>query len=413
MALQYSPSKTVIVLFVIGAWATISSAAECESIKTFKQILKCVDTNHPQIQRAKSAQLKSEKLVDQAGQTPNLELSGKAMRNSEFSEQNSGELGVTYTWEMGGKRNARVEKARSEAAAVQIENSNSIQEAKLQIAENLYQLKYLKNEEALINDGVSTFEKILKSYRGRLRLSPEQEVSLNVFSLALEDYKIRKSTNKVDQNFLLRSLEIAVGGKIESSEALFPPDQMNWPDKNESQDVQSPQVRILEASLSVAKSEIKLAESEAWPDFKIGPNYEWTKQAESTEKSFGLVFSLPLPLWNRNQGGIAASLAESARIETDLSFRKKETLSERNAFLVQYQEGVKSLKNTFSRDELSKRRKSLESQFTRGLIPSSLVIEANRQLLDFFKVRNELEIKTLQSLWRLEVFDGETPEILK
>lgn len=413
MALQYSLSKTVIVFFAIGMWTTISSAAECESIKTFKQILKCVDANHPTIQRAKSAQLKSEKLIDQAGQTPNIELSGKAMRNSEFPEQNSGELGVTYTWEMGGKRNARQEKARSEAAAIQIEISNSIQETKLQIAENLYQLKYLKNEEALIDGGISTFEKILKSYHGRLRLSPEQEVSLSVFSLALEEYKIRKSANKVDQNFLLRSLAVAVGGNIELSDALFPPDRMNWPDKTESKEVQSPQIQLLEASLGVAKSEVKLAESEAWPDFKIGPNYEWTKQAESTEKSFGLVFSLPLPLWNRNQGGIAASLAESTKIETDLSFRKKETLSERNAFLVQYQEGVKSLKNTFSRDELLKRRKTLNSQFTRGLIPSSLVIESNRQLLDFFKVRNELEIKTLQSLWRLEVFDGEIPEILK
>lgn len=237
---------------------------------------------------------------------------------------------------------------------------------------------------------------------------------MGVFSLALEDYKINRSQLSSEMAALVKTLELQTGAKIEVSDALFPPIQSTWPDMGTGTSghgqYRPSNIRLTEMSLNIADAEKGLAKSEAWPDLKLGPDYEWGQGPLSNEKSLGFTLTLPLPIWNRNQGGIAVAEAEATKARLSLSLAEKELEIEKASWLIKYETGVRAIKEGISSEEMRKRHQKLKKQFTSGLVPSSLVIEANRQILEFTKSKNEQELSTLEALWNLKRLMGKLEE---
>lgn len=63
---------------------------------------------------------------------------------------------------------------------------------------------------------------------------------------------------------------------------------------------------------------LKLAENEAWPSVTVGPQFSQEKAGDK-EMVAGIGVSLPLPLWNRNQGGVQTANARLLQAETSLN----------------------------------------------------------------------------------------------
>lgn len=68
---------------------------------------------------------------------------------------------------------------------------------------------------------------------------------------------------------------------------------------------------------------IRLSENEAWPSITVGPQFSQAK-ATDTERIAGVGVSLPLPLWNRNTGNIAAARARELQGQTSLRLAQRE-----------------------------------------------------------------------------------------
>jgi outer membrane protein, heavy metal efflux system len=404
--------------FLLSLSLSFSSSAfatDCKKVVAYKQALECSQENHPDILRAHAAKIRAERLVDQAGQRPNLELSGKALRNTADGDQNSGEAGLVHTFELGGKRSARIEKAQVEGEIGKLDFEAAKSEVLLQTLIDLQKLKNLKNEAALVDEGVSIYSRIIKTFKSRLKLTPEQDVSLNVYSLALEDAKIKASLLGGEIGALIKFIELRTGSKIEFSEELLPPKRSTWTDMSAvvNAEARSTKVRLTEFSLKLANSEKELAKSGAWPDLKLGPDFEWSQSSAGREQSLGLTLTLPLPIWNRNQGGISVAEAEAERARLSLDLTKKELEVEKASWLVKYEQGVRAIKDGIGSEEMRKRHLRFREQFTRGLVPSALVIEANRQILEFTKSKNEQELSTLEALWNLKRLEGKLNEVLE
>lgn len=414
------PLRTVAYALALIAVAQLggmakANAASCSVVKTYKEAILCVLANHPAILRADAERLRTELLETKASQRPNLEFTGKALKNLTDSAQNNGEIGLSHTFELGGKRLARIEKAKLEGQLGKVDLEAARSEALLRILLDLQRIKYFRAEAELVEEGISTFEKILKTFRTRLKLSAEQDVSSSVFTLALEDYKIKRSQISSETSALLKIIELQTGAQVEVSDALFPLRPSSWPViRTESlSDYRPSNLRLIETSLNIAEAEKNVAKSEAWPDVKLGPDYEWNQGPTGSEKSIGLIITLPLPIWNRNQGGIAVADAEATKARLSLNLAEKELEIERATWLVKYENGVKAIKEGISTEEMRKRHQKLKSQFTSGLIPSSLVIEANRQIIEFTKSKNEQELSTLEALWNLRRLEGKLEEEVK
>jgi len=71
-----------------------------------------------------------------------------------------------------------------------------------------------------------------------------------------------------------------------------------------------PQLAVLRAEYVEAEKELRLEVARAMPDFEMGVGYE----NEDGAVKLGLPFSIELPLWDRNQPGIAAACARRSEI---------------------------------------------------------------------------------------------------
>lgn len=72
-----------------------------------------------------------------------------------------------------------------------------------------------------------------------------------------------------------------------------------------------PRIQLAEATLQVAQSSLRHQQAQRIPDLKAGLAYR--RDASEEENALVLGFSLPLPLFNRNQGGIAEAKASIDR----------------------------------------------------------------------------------------------------
>lgn len=65
---------------------------------------------------------------------------------------------------------------------------------------------------------------------------------------------------------------------------------------------------------------VELALNERWPAVRIGP-FAHNERADTNEYQFGVGLSLPLPIWSKNAGKIAAERARVAKMEAELTAR--------------------------------------------------------------------------------------------
>src|SRR4029077_11659756 len=82
-----------------------------------------------------------------------------------------------------------------------------------------------------------------------------------------------------------------------------------------------PDIRAAKKGLALANAQIEAAQREAYPDISIGASYthsEFTVSGDNPN-SAGLSLSLPLPLFDRNQAGIARSRLDRKRSDNDVA----------------------------------------------------------------------------------------------
>ena len=187
----------------------------------------------------------------------------------------------------------------------------------------------------------------------------------------------------------------------------MPPKKQDWPIYSRKEPVfKGSEIKLSEAELKNASAELELAQSESWPDLKIGPTIQSQTEGPFTYWTYGFNLTLPLPLFQINGGGRAVARASLMRAEQSLELKKRELSLEQKILLTQYQKSIKALKESVSFAEIERKHKIVERQFARGVISSSLVIEAHRQMVDFTKSQNEQEITALESLLRLRALEG-------
>lgn len=108
-------------LIASGAHTAFASQA-CDSLNTPKDVLECALDSHPDLVRGKGSLKQADSLEDQAAQRPNPELSARSLFGKNEGESVTGhEVNLAHTFELGGKRSARIEKANAEKAQISSE----------------------------------------------------------------------------------------------------------------------------------------------------------------------------------------------------------------------------------------------------------------------------------------------------
>jgi cobalt-zinc-cadmium efflux system outer membrane protein len=151
--------------------------------------------------------------------------------------------------------------------------------------------------------------------------------------------------------------------------------------------------------LNVAKQGLKvdLTRSERWGNITFGP-YMGGQTAGNTQLEAGIVFSIPLPLWNKNKGNIEAEKARTQQaeallgatlrdLERDLAVARAAYLAELDAL---------SRWRPESENQFAEAAKQADEHFRLGAVPAATYVEMQRGYLDAI----DSLIESRRNAWR-------------
>lgn len=249
--------------------------------------------------------------------------------------------------------------------------------------------------------------------KGAAPLSPEQRVSLLVFKMALADHQLKFTKLKADEGRIYRLLMASTGLSKSVLSSNLPPRKQEWMLLDGDLSIEnSPHVNKALAELKLAQSQKERADTEAWPDIKIGPTVRAVKDPNESTTFVGVGLSLPFPLFSQNRGNRAFGAQKAIQSEMELHQTKKRIGALRTELVNRYNQTVESLKNSISFSVVNQKHEEIEQQFFKGLISSALVIEAHRQMLEFEVQRNESELEAIESLGQILIIDNKFEQVI-
>jgi cobalt-zinc-cadmium efflux system outer membrane protein len=154
--------------------------------------------------------------------------------------------------------------------------------------------------------------------------------------------------------------------------------------------VRRPDRQLATLGIDRAGAEIKLAKAEKWEDWTVGFDYsrgmsKFAAPIGTKEDNFlGVSVSIPLPLWNRNQGRISEAQATQQRAEAELKALDLRIAAEtqtaenqvRRLFGILRQYREESIKLAEENITL------LQKGYVEGLVTITAVIQAQQQFTD-------------------------------
>jgi cobalt-zinc-cadmium efflux system outer membrane protein len=146
------------------------------------------------------------------------------------------------------------------------------------------------------------------------------------FAVANAQLALRKAKIRLLELIGERDFERAVRLEI-SNRLQAPPVDLNLMQLKETALVNRPEIKVAEAELALAQSSIKLERSRAKGE--VTPYGGYKRVGVDNTLLAGV--TVPLPIGNRNQSGIARAEAEQKVAETSLSFVRNRTLAEVDA----------------------------------------------------------------------------------
>ncbi|MAF77561.1 MAG: hypothetical protein CME60_05310 [Halobacteriovoraceae bacterium] len=384
------------------------SHEECELPNQVNDIISCALQFHPLVKREELKSKVSSKLFDQASQVPNPTFNTRYIQGeSQGKEVSELESNLFFEFELGGKKKARQDLAKSIYSHSQLSEQKMKAKVKKETILNLYRLRQVKDEEKANADSLAAFEKVIRRLKNLPRLNAEQEADLTLFEIAKEEALVEKAVLYQEERRIEHFFHIATGHSIGEIKKFIPGFKNNWPLIDErSESKNSLYVEGLKLESLQARNQLKLERSRAWPNLKVGPSLMVDQGVTNKNTLVGLSVSLPIPILNQNSGGKSLALENHLKSQKEVEFRKAEESHERNEQLHVYRNTVSILKATLKNKELQKRQNRIEKLYMRGLIASSVFLESVRQKLSYIKSRNERELVALSSLWNIYEFDG-------
>ncbi len=255
---------------------------------------------------------------------PRLEWEGRAGRERNGVSQDA----RTYTaklsqeFPLGGKWRQRIQIAAAGLDRTRWDVTNAQRELVKEVKETFYRLVFLDEKRAFTDQAVDLAQQLLRLAEERYRVgeSPQLDVNLarvevqNVQRQRLEVLSQLTQARATLNRLLARPPEapVTVSGTLDA-----PPPPLEAEHLRQQALQQRPDLRSRTAALEAALSEVALAQAQRVPDIDVGVIFEREETGTDVRQTFGGSIALPLPLWNRNTGGIAAAQARTRVAELE------------------------------------------------------------------------------------------------
>ncbi len=167
------------------------------------------------------------------------------------------------------------------------------------------------------------------------------------------------------------------------------------------------ELRLRAVELAQQGFRVDLAKNERYPAISIGPTYS-EENAGDRERIIGLGVSLPLPLWNRNQGGIEAAAARQLQAQVSLNVTERELQRQVLAAALTYETKLREMAK-WRPDSVQHFKEAAEladRHYRLGAVPISTYVELQKQYLDAVEGLLDTKQEALAAAAQLELLTG-------
>jgi cobalt-zinc-cadmium efflux system outer membrane protein len=359
--------------------------------------------NNPELLSARESIAIAQGRLMQAGLWPNPELALGG--GSDFAFRDDGERqlsgAIAQRLPISGRLGRAREVARVDVAAAVSEARDFERILIGDVQETVIRVMELDRSIATWNDVIEPAQELARLSKHRLDAAEVSEVDLNLILVQIAGFEqeqrqleIERQSEAIALNRLLqRPIDEPVVMIDALEEVLIVADPLDDPIKSAME--RRPDLVAALLLIDRASAETKLARAEAWEDWSFGVGVESDKQVfadEPVDDPIGIKrdeflrfeVSVPLPLWNRNQGSVAAAMAERRRAVASVEALKQRISAEIKTARSRALQLLK-LHHNYEEATLPRVRRNvamLTDGYRQGLSPAFEVVQAAQQLAD-------------------------------
>lgn len=260
---------------------------------------------------------------------------------SEINGAGPSELSVSteFLWERNAKRKRRIQAAEKERIVAEHSIRDSVRRLTYEVQSSFVDLLLAQESHRLASENLAALTRIAHISEARVKAGDLSEVELMRVKVAVLD--LENAVGRADQTLRASRSRLRLLLGRSGPARLFEASgefrrQAIAPEETEHTALkQRPDFLAAEAEEARADAEVRLQLSQSHADFTLGSEYRRQQDINGKGNSLGFTVSLPLPIFNKNQGEIARAQAEKNRAALKTATLRAQVITEIRAALDQ------------------------------------------------------------------------------
>ncbi|MGE0824642.1 MAG: TolC family protein [Candidatus Binatia bacterium] len=321
---------------------------------------------------------------------------------------------VDVPFERGSKRTYRMQVAANARGVAQLQLLDTIRTLTLDVQNTAVDVLLAKANVALAQENLHAFNDIVQVNANRVRAGDLAQVELERTRLAAlqfqNDVQQSQSSLRVARNKLQgllgrthRSPLFDVIGELRHEEQLLTQDQIR-----EQAIPARPDLLALRRDLARSAADLRLQIAQGKVDYLIGAEVAPQQGNVASGVQFGVSFSVPLPLFNRNQGEIERAQQEQDQIVAKIRALEADIDTAVENAYQQYSTAQTLLQRieTEMLDQSRDVRQTIEYSYRRGQANFVEFLDAQRAFNEIRQSYNDARADYARSLYLIDSVSG-------
>jgi outer membrane protein, heavy metal efflux system len=234
---------------------------------------------------------------------------------------------VDFVFERGGKRELRTALASTAKTVAEAQLADSVRRLTLDVSMGAIDVLEAKSKLQLAKANLDTLERLVQLNDRRLTSGAIPPLELTRSRVAMLQYRSSVTAAQLALTQARLKLQTLIGRAaadplvdVDEPLAVAPaPEPADLRALQAAARANRPDVRALQRDQARSQSDLRLQLAQGTVDYTIGAEYRRQQGVNGTGNLAGLFVSVPLPIFNRNQGEIARAGAEQTKAARSLS----------------------------------------------------------------------------------------------
>jgi len=345
--------------------------------------------------------------------TVNAMLPDQALVDAGVSTR-EGVVRTDYVVERGGKRERRVEQAALARSVAELQLLNTTRTLVLDVERAFTDVQLAKLNLALARENLAAFTSVVTVNTERVRTGDLSQVELSRSRLAALQFEndVQQQAAKLS---VARSHLSTLIGRGPGGDGLDVAGELRRDAEARDRTVlaaraleQRPDLRAARSDQARSVADLRLQLANGTVDYTISGEYHRQEGGGLTGNTYGAYFSVPLPVFNRNQGEVARARAQQQQLDAKTKALEADIGSELEAAFSEYT-AARRIVERIETDMLAQARDvrtTMEYSYRRGEASFVEFLDAVRAFNDTTQSYNEARADYARSLYELDAISG-------